>query len=155
MEEQIQNDEVKEEISKRSAILETQIIHINNLTNDLMKHKINIENANQVIEQLIKNEKDNDKKYKLYGTLKTNVELITKIFSSISELENIRYRYHKEIDDIMLNKFRILKDKLDNSATSLGSFMQKLNDVMTNNTSPTNIITQEQTALQSDINYKL
>jgi hypothetical protein len=123
---QIENDQIVKDISKRTSTLESEIDGINNLIMDLKKHKLNMESANTLIDSMIKSETDKLKKMKLYGVIKTNVELLTKIYSTIAEFENIKFRYHKEIDDVILNKYRLLKDKINNNNGSIEEFLEKL-----------------------------
>jgi hypothetical protein len=129
---QIENDQIVKDIGQRTLTLEREIDGINNLIMDLKKHKLNMESANTLIDSMIKGETDKLKKMKLYGVIKTNVELLTKIYSTIAEFENIKFRYHKEIDDVILNKYRLLKDKINNNNGSIEEFLEKLGNTYVN-----------------------
>ena len=127
-----ESQEFTEEIGGRIGELDNHINNINNLIMDLKKHKLSIEGANLTLESLVKNEQDKMKKLKFYGIIKTNVELLTKIFSAIAEMENIKFRYNKEIDDVILNKHRILKEKLNKNNNSIEDFLEKLSGTYVN-----------------------
>ncbi|MFA7204220.1 MAG: hypothetical protein WC188_11005 [Candidatus Caldatribacteriota bacterium] len=121
--------------------LESQIDHLDRFIQDLVSHKLSLENANRHIEQLAMAEKDAFKKSKYYEAISRNIELLTKIFNSISELENIKYRYHKEIDDVIQNKIRLIKidlrklaEKINDDGVNLLQFFEKLSNVLSNPT---------------------
>lgn len=100
--------EISNNIGIRENTLSKEIQHLQVLIDDLIGYKLSIENANITIQQLIRNETSADKKTKLNYYISKNVELLTRIFSTIAEFENIKYRYHKEVDDVILNKFKLL-----------------------------------------------
>ena len=80
--------EIKTEFSERKKQLEQQIDHLDNFITDLKSHKISLENANRQLEQLAVQETDAVKKAKYFAAIRTNIELLTKIFNSMSELES-------------------------------------------------------------------
>jgi hypothetical protein len=154
----IKNEEIQSEFISRQKNLESQIDHLDRFVTDLISHKISLENANRQIEQMASSEKDGVKRGKLYHALRNNIELLTKIFNSISELESIKFKYHKEIDGVIEQKIRIiaidirrLEEKRDSDDIDLVGFFEKLSNVIS---SPTKrkVITQE---LNSDPEYKL
>ncbi|HQM07631.1 MAG TPA: hypothetical protein PLR97_07535 [Bacilli bacterium] len=129
--------EIKTEFSERKKQLEQQIDHLDNFITDLKSHKISLENANRQLEQLAAQETDAVKKAKYFAAIRTNIELLTKIFNSMSELESIKHRYHKEINDITIGKFRLLDvdirkidEGLKNGGENLSEFFEKLGNAM-------------------------
>ena len=95
----ITNIEIQNELENRRKDLEAQIDHLDRFIIDLTSHKLSLENANRQIEMLANVETDASKRGKFYTALRMNIELLTKIFDSISKIENIKHSYHKEIDD--------------------------------------------------------
>jgi translation initiation factor 2B subunit (eIF-2B alpha/beta/delta family) len=129
--------EIKTEFSERKKQLEQQIDHLDNFITDLKSHKISLENANRQLEQLAVQETDAVKKAKYFAAIRTNIEILTKIFNSMSELESIKHRYHKEINDITIGKFRLLDvdirkidEGLKNGGENLSEFFEKLGNAM-------------------------
>jgi DNA repair ATPase RecN len=152
--------EIKIEFSERKKQLEQQIDHLDNLITDLKSHKISLENANRQLEQLASQETDAVKKAKYFAAIRTNIELLTKIFNSMSELESIKHRYHKEINDITIGKFRLLDvdirkidEGLRNGGENLSEFFEKLGNAMSGlSKAQANTI---KTNLDKDPEYKL
>jgi hypothetical protein len=131
--------QIEDDFSNRQLNLDTQIDHLDRFIQDLVVHKLMLENANRQIEILANNERDATKKRYLYKAISENVELLTKVFNSISELENIKYKYHKEIDDILHNKIKLtvidiqkLINKIDSAEDNLLGFFEKLGNVLSN-----------------------
>lgn len=152
--------EIKTEFKERKTELQNQIDHLNSLITDLKSHKISLETANRTIEQLASQESDPVKRAKYYSAIRANIELLTKVFGAISELENIKHRYHKEIDDVMISKFKIIdidmrkiEEGLKNSGENLAEFFEKLGSTMSNLN--TKQATSIKTSLDKDPEYKL
>ncbi len=131
--------DIKIEIDNRQQRLEAQIDHLDNLVTDLISHKLSIENANRQIEQLAKVETDVAKKRRYYDVLRINIELLTKIFNAIAELESIKHRYHKEINDITIDKIKMIaidirkiEESLKDSGGDLAVFFEKLSNALSN-----------------------
>jgi hypothetical protein len=137
--EAISKIEIQGEFNDRQRSLDVQINHLENFVTDLISHKLSLENANRSMEQMAVAEKDPTKKAKLYFAIRENIELLTKIFHVISEFENIKHRYHKEIDEVVANKIKIIaidirriEDKLNDGSGDVMSFFEKLGNVMAN-----------------------
>ena len=135
----ITKPEIQIELIGRQNSLDAQIDHLERFITDLVSHKISLENANRQIEQLANAEQDPSKKGKYYTALRINIELLTKIFDSISKLETIKHNYHKEIDDVIVNKIKLIAidiRKLDEMKTGGGEdlvgFFEKLGNAMAN-----------------------
>lgn len=135
----IPSSEIQSEYVERRRSLESQIDHLDNLIRDLLSHKIALENANRQIEKLTHVEQDSNKKRKLFELLRENIELLTKVFNAISELESIKYRYHKEIDDVITDKFKLIAidirkidERMKDGNGDLTVFFEKLGNVMSN-----------------------
>lgn len=155
----IQKTEIQTELAGRQQSLEGQITHLDNFITDLTNHKISLENANRQIEKLALAETDATKRGKYYTALRLNIELLTKIFNSISELESIKHRYHKEIDEVVLGKIKLIAvdirkidDALKDGSGDLVGFFEKLGNAISNlNKSGTAI----KTNVAEDPEYKL
>ena len=157
--ETISKVEIQGELGGRQKDLDAQISHIARFVDDLISHKISIENANRHLEQMAMAEKDSAKKNKYYYAIRENIELLTKIFNSISDLENIKYRYNKEIDDVIANKIKIIAidirridDKIGDGSGDLVAFFEKLSSVMSN---PNKVTTNTAAVLENDPEYKM
>jgi len=152
--------EIKSEFAQRKIQLEQQIDRIDNFITDLKSHKISLENANRQLEQIVSQETDTVKKVKYYTAVRSNIELLVKIFSSISELESVKHRYHKEINDITIGKFKLvdvdirkLDERLNSGGENLSEFFEKLGNAMSGlGKLPANTI---KTNLENDPEYKL
>lgn len=133
----ITKSEIQIELVGRQNNLESQIDHLDRFIIDLTSQKISLENANRQIEKMASMETDIGKKSKYYTALRTNIELLTKIFDSISKIESIKYNYHKEIDDVIMGKIKLIAidiRKLDENVKSgdgdLVTFFEKLNSAI-------------------------
>lgn len=153
-------EEINREIADRKKELEQQINHLENFVIDLQSHKLSLENANRQLEQLAINENDPAKRAKYFVAIRTNIELLTKIFDSISELESIKQRYYKEINSITIGKFKLvdvdirkIDEGLKNGGENLSEFFEKLTNTMSGlGKVQTNAI---KTNLEKDPEYKL
>ena len=155
----ITKPEIQTELIGRQNNLDAQIDHLDRFITDLVSHKLSLENANRQIEKLAAAEQDPGKRGKFYTSLRMNIELLTKIFDSISKLETIKHNYHKEIDDVIVNKIKLIAidiRKLDETKTGgegdLAGFFEKLGAAMSGagkNSIP------DKTILTSDPEYKL
>jgi len=151
--------EIKAEFLQRKNQLEQQIDHLDNFITDLTSHKISLENANRHIEHLITLEKDQIKKSKYFHAIRNNIELLTKVFNSISEIESIKHRYYKEINEITISKFKLIdvdirriNEKIrDGGQENLSVFFEKLKDTL----SGSKISNKEESNLNKDPEYKL
>ena len=157
--ETISKAEIQGELVGRQKSLDSQINHLDNFVTDLISHKISLENANRNLEQMAVAEKDPVKRSKFYFAIRENIELLTKIFNSISDLENIKHRYHKEIDDVITNKIKLIavdirriEDKIADGSGDLTSFFEKLGNVMVNSNKA---VTNTTAALENDPEYKM
>jgi len=155
-----QSSDIQQEFITRQKHLEAQIDHLDLFITDLTSHKISLENANRQIEQLALAEKDATKRGKFYTTLRMNIELLTKIFNSISELESIKHRYHKDINEVVYNKLKLINIDIrkieeslkDNNMDMIG-FFEKLGNAMSNLTKAGS--TPVKTELENKPEYKL
>jgi len=133
----ISKTEIQTELVGRQNNLESQIDHLDRFVTDLTSHKLSLENANRQIENLALAETDATKRAKYYASLRTNIELLTKIFDSIAKIESIKYNYHKEIDDVIVGKIKLIAidiRKLDEAIKGgegdLVTFFEKLGSAM-------------------------
>jgi hypothetical protein len=157
----ITKPDIQTELVGRQNSLDAQIDHLGRFITDLVSHKLTLENANRQIEKLAAAEQDPGKRGKLYTSIRMNIELLTKIFDSIAKLESIKHNYHKEIDDVIVNKIKLIAidiRKLDENKSGgegdLVGFFEKLGTAMAN-AGKGGSLTPEKTALINDPEYKL
>jgi DNA repair ATPase RecN len=156
----IQKSEIQTELVDRQKALDAQIDHLEKWILDLTSHKISLENANRQIEKLAQAETDATKRAKYYNSIRMNIELLTKIFDSISKIESIKYNYHKEIDDVIVGKIKLiaidirkLDEALKEGEGNLVGFFEKLGNAMSNLGKGGNASVK--TAITDDPEYKL
>lgn len=133
----ITKPEIQNELGDRQKALDAQIDHLDRWITDLTSHKLSLENANRQIEQMAIAETDATKRAKYYISIRMNIELLTKIFDSISKIEGIKYNYHKEIDDVIMGKIKLiaidirkLEEALKDGSGDLVGFFEKLGVAM-------------------------
>ncbi|HQF36457.1 MAG TPA: hypothetical protein PLL26_02340 [Candidatus Dojkabacteria bacterium] len=156
----ITNIEIQNELENRRKDLEAQIDHLDRFIIDLTSHKLSLENANRQIEMLANAETDASKRGKFYTALRMNIELLTKIFDSISKIENIKHSYHKEIDDVIVGKIKLIaidirkiEEALRSGEGDLVGFFEKLGNAMSNLSKGGNA--NIKTNVDNDPTYKL
>jgi len=156
--EQFDKQEISSKIEDQKSQLETQITQLGTRILNLQKYIITLEHANNVIEQLANNEKDGAKIKSYYAAVKQNIELLAKIFEVIKEYEGVKFKYYKEIDDIIISKYKMisidikkLEEKLNGSDDVFG-FFERLTDALKNSGAKREQVTSE---LQNDPDYKL
>jgi DNA repair ATPase RecN len=156
----ITKPEIQTELTSRQNSLEAQIDHLDRFITDLTSHKISLENANRQIEKMAAAEQDATKRAKYYTAIRSNIELLTKVFDSIAKLESIKHNYHKEIDDVIAGKIRLIAvdiRKIDEAIKGgdgdLVGFFEKLGTAMSNLGKGGN--TPVKTVLTNDPEYKL
>lgn len=156
----ITKPEIQIELSDRQKALDAQIDHLDRFITDLTSHKLSLENANRQIEQMAIAETDASKRAKYYISIRMNIELLTKIFDSISKIESIKYNYNKEIDDVIVGKIKLiaidirkLEEALKDGSGDLVGFFEKLGTAMAKVGKGESI--PAQAAVTNDPEYKL
>ncbi len=156
--EQFDKQEISSKFEDQRSQLDAQITQLGSRILSLQKHIISLEHANSVLDQLAKNEKDGTKIKQYYGAMKQNIELLAKLYEVIKEYEGIKFKYYKEIDDIMISKYRMISvdiKKLEerlNGADDVFGFFERLTEALKNSGSKRELVKSE---LQSDPDYKL
>ena len=154
--------EIQTELVGRQNNLESQIDHLDRFITDLTSHKLSLENANRQIEKMALAEQDSTKKGKYYTAIRANIELLTKVFDSIARLENIKHSYHKEIDDVIVNKVKLiaidirkLDETLKGGEGDLVTFFEKLGAAMAGTRKGEENPAIKNTTINTDPEYKL
>lgn len=131
--------EILTEFTSQKNLLEIQIEELNSKILSLQKHIIALERANSVLEQLAVSEKDSSQKSRYYGAIRNNTELLARLYAVIKEFEDVKFKYYKEIDDVLYNKFKLvaieirkLEDKIGDEYNFM-NFFEKLGDVLSKN----------------------
>lgn len=129
--------EISKDFSKQSTILEQQIDVLNQKILQLQGHILTIETANSTMEQMARIEKDATKKSKIFAAMRYNLELLVKMYSTIKEYEDVKFRYHKEIDDMLHNKYKLIaidirriEKGLDGPNSGIAHLYERLTDLM-------------------------
>lgn len=130
--------EILQDFAGQQTSLEQQIDVLNRRILSLQSHILSLEQTNNVLEQMAQSEKDVTQRSRLYGAIRNNIELLTKVYGVIKEFEDVRFRYHKEIDDVLFNKYKLvavdirrIEEKLnDTSSGDLIGFFEKLSSTM-------------------------
>jgi len=126
--------EILQDFSVQKNSLEQQIDLLNQRILSLQVHILSLEQTNNVLEQMAVSEKDTTQRSRLYGAIRNNIELLAKLYSVVKEFEDVRFRYHKEIDDVLFNKYKLvaveirrIEDKIaESSSGDLIGFFEKL-----------------------------
>ena len=130
-------EEIKKDITDNNNTLKKQITHIELKQQELQNYINTVDNAITQLEQMIHTEQNAakpnyDKIRSLRGAITKNVELITNLYNSYKEFENVKFRYYKEIDDNSYRMHRLIElelKKVDENANRLG---QEFYNVMRN-----------------------
>ncbi len=116
----------EDNLNKQISVIETKILSV-------QRHILTLEQANQVIEKLAQSEKDPTQKFKYYSAIRNNVELLARLYEVVKEFENVKFKYFKEVDDVIYNKYRLiaveirrLEEKIDSGNFSFLEFFEKL-----------------------------
>ncbi len=104
--------------------LRKQITGIEYKQQELQNYITTIDNAISQLEQMIHLEQqvpnpNYDKIRALRGAISKNIELLSQIYNTYKEFENVKFRYFKEIDDYSYRVFRLIE--LDLKKANLGS----------------------------------
>jgi len=129
--------EIKKDITDNNNNLRKQVTHVELKQQELQTYINTIDNAITQLEQMIHTEQNSakpnyDKIRSLRGAITKNVELITNLYNSYKEFENVKFRYYKEIDDNSYRMHRLIElelKKVDENANRLG---QEFYNVMRN-----------------------
>ncbi|HQF37201.1 MAG TPA: hypothetical protein PLL26_06225 [Candidatus Dojkabacteria bacterium] len=136
----VTKENIANDFTLQKQLLERQIDSLNQKILAVQSHVLTLEQANRVLEQMAQSERDGIQKSKYYGAIRNNIELLTKLYSVIKEFEDVKFRYHKEIDDVLNNKFRLIAveirriDEKIGEATSFNliEFFEKLSNTFSN-----------------------
>ena len=117
-------DHITDEFNLQKETLERQIINIEIRQQEIQNLIVTIENANNYLDTLIKQEKDNRRKASLYGAKTKNVELLTKLYDTYNRFEDVKFKYHNNISDIMFKSHRLIEveiRKIDEKLNNLNN----------------------------------
>ncbi len=104
---------ISEDFRQEKVQLEREIVNIEMKQTELQVHISDLEVANSGLKNLIKTEKDPVKKSKYYAAIRSNIELVAKIYSAYKDFESIKFSYRKEISTLTQNKNRIIYIELE------------------------------------------
>ena len=156
--EQFGKQEISSKFEGQQTQLEAQITQLGTRVLALQKYIISLDQANNVLEQLAQNEKDAAKKKSYYAAVKQNIELLAKLFEVIKEYEGVKFKYYKEIDDMLISKYKMisvdikrLEEKLNGSDDAF-TFFEKFVEALKNSGSKKEEVKKE---LQDSPEYKL
>jgi len=136
----VTKDNIASDFTSQKQLLEKQIDSLNQKILAVQSHVVTLEQANRVLEQMTQSERDGVQRAKYYGAIKNNIELLAKLYSVIKEFEDVKFRYHKEIDEVLNNKFRLIAveirridERIGEAASfNLVEFFEKLSSTFSN-----------------------
>lgn len=115
-------DHITEEFDIQKDLLERQIIGIELRQQEIQSHITSIEAANNQLDIMINQEKDNRKKGSYFAAKVRNIELLTKLYSVYREFEDSKFKYHNNMSDIIYKGHRLIEvdiRKLDEKLDSM------------------------------------
>jgi len=136
-------DHVVDEFNFQKDILERQIESIELRQQEIQVHISSIEAANNHLDILIQQEKDNRKKSSYYGAKIRNIELLSKLYDTYNNFESVKFRYHNNISDLIYKNHRLIEveirkidEKLDKiSNNELVEVFKQLSNLFSQNCS--------------------
>lgn len=131
--------EILQDFSIQKDTLEQQIDLLNQRVMSLQNHILTLEQTNRTLEQMAQAEKDATQRSRLFGAIRNNIELLAKLYSVVKEFEDTRFKYYKEVDDVLFNKYKLvavdirrIEEKIGEAgSTDLLGFFEKLSTVLT------------------------
>jgi hypothetical protein len=139
-ERQASKSEIIQDFAAQKNSLEQQIDLLNQRILSLQNHILTLEQTNRTLEQLARSEKDAQQKARLFGAIRVNIELLAKLYSVVKEFEDVRFRYYKEVDDVLYNKFRLIAVEIrrieekvgETSSGDILRFFENLSTILSN-----------------------
>jgi len=139
-ERQASKSEIIQDFAAQKNSLEQQIDLLNQRILSLQNHILTLEQTNRTLEQLARSEKDAQQKARLFGAIRVNIELLAKLYSVVKEFEDVRFRYYKEVDDVLYTKFRLIAVEIrrieekvgETSSGDILRFFENLSTILSN-----------------------
>lgn len=122
----MENEQVSSEFELEVQRLEKEILNIEMKQTEIQNHISDLENANSGLKQMIKTESDNGKRAKYYGAIKSNIELIAKMYSAYKDFEGVKFNYRKEVSALVQNKNRLIHVDLPKIGTTSSAGPEEL-----------------------------
>jgi len=119
-EELSQKELISKELDERTDQLAREIELITIRQTEIQLHIQNLENVIKHFKQLIKVEKDPDKRSRYHSIISHNVELLAKLYSVYREFEDTKNKFFKEGNTLILSKIRITNIALDKIQKKIG-----------------------------------
>jgi len=128
-------DHIRKDMNESKNNLQKQITGIELKQQEIQSYISTIDNSINQIEHLIHREQNsaqpNNERLKAYRHAVTrNVELITQLYNSYKEFENVKFRYHKEISDNSYRLHRLVELELKKIEDQSGKISQDFFNVM-------------------------
>ncbi len=151
--------EILQDFSIQKTTLENQIDLLNQRILALQNHILTLEQTNRTLEHMAQAEKDASQRSRFFAAIRGNIELLTKLYSVVKDFEDVRFKYFKEVDDVLFNKHKLvaveirrIDEKIGEAAsTDLIGFFEKLSTVLTSSEKRAQISAD----LEDKIEYKL
>ena len=113
-EEQLSQKElIAKELDERTEQLNREIELITIRQTEIQAHIHNLENVIKHFKQMLKVEKDPDKRSRFHSVISHNIELLAKLYSVYREFEDTKNKFYKEGNTLVLSKIRITNIELD------------------------------------------
>jgi len=108
-----QKESIAKEIDNKIERIDEEIEVITVRQTEIINHIQKLENAIQHFSNLIEIEKDRDKRSRYYNIISHNIELLAKLYSVYREFEDVKNKYFKESNDLLISKIRIINIELE------------------------------------------
>lgn len=148
---QIQNVELRQqELYGQITTIDQQIIlYENQITYELQKQPVNYKAVNSLTQNAVRLR-----------------ELLSTMYRVYKEFEDVKYRYHKSIDDIINNKYKLLAveirkieekidDHSDTNLMEIMSYLTKSFSQVSEKNVESKVVNQAQQSLKSDPEYDM
>ena len=101
------------EFNERAEELQRQIESITVRQTEILTHIKTLESAINFLRQNVKNERDHKQRARYYELISHNIELLSKLYSVWKEFEDVKNRYYREGNNLLISKVRILNIELE------------------------------------------
>jgi hypothetical protein len=154
----VDKQDISKSLDTRTTALDKQIDILDQKILQLQSHILTVETANSKMEHMAQNEKDPVKRSKIYAAMRYNIELLVKLYSVIKEYEDVKFRYNKEINEVVYNKYHLvaielrkIEKNIDSTGSGVMGMYEKLTELMGNRDRMRKI----EEELNSDPEYRL
>jgi len=143
-------DEINKDFITQKRELDSRIANIISQQQRLENYLINLEVANNSIEEKLQTEKDPTKIGKYYVILRKNLDLMLKIHESYKDYEAVKSQYYKLLTELTYRKHRFFEIELKKIDAQVVSAMGPMEFMSFINKQDSGIGTEVEEKLNSD-----